>query len=237
MRCASEIAAALAPDSVDLIPWEPWYSNRSGGRTGYQQAVKEVGDRVWLGGSEHSLFSYSRDDFSVLSTTIGNNGGDFQAIATDGNDVYGGCHCFETQYEGANKWPSVGQSWTEANAIYGTGAWSAESGMAIPSFNGTFTTRAGAGAWALFVDSAGTLWQGGDWTSSTLPGYQKQWSGGFIRHAQRDTTPPLCRGSFQQMLIHKVSSSLGLPLMTTPGSLRMRFFVLIGWLRLSQRRR
>lgn len=186
----AEKAAALAADSEDLIPWEPLFSNRSGGRTGYQQAVKEVGDRVWLGGSEHSLFSYSRDDFSVLSTTIGNNGGDFQAIATDGNAVYGGCHCFETQYEGANKWPSVGQSWTEANAIYGTGAWSAESGMAIPSFNGTFTTRAGAGAWALFVDSAGTLWQGGDWTSSTLPGYQKQWSGGFIRHAQRDTTPP-----------------------------------------------
>ena len=27
---------------------------------GYQQAVAEVGDRVWLAGSEHMLFSYDR---------------------------------------------------------------------------------------------------------------------------------------------------------------------------------
>lgn len=183
-------AAALATASEDLLPWQAVFSNRAGNRKGYQQAVKEVGDRVWLGGSEHSLFSYSRDDFSLMSSTIGNNGGDFQAIATDGNAVYGGCHCFETQYDGATTWPSVGTDWTEASAIYGSGAWSAATGKRIPDFNGILNTRAGAGAWALFVDSTGTLWQGGDYSYSTRAGYQRQWSGGFLRHAQRDAVAP-----------------------------------------------
>lgn len=187
-------AAALAADSEDLMSWAPVFSNRSGGRTGYQQAVKEVGDRVWLGGSEHSLFSYSRDTFDLLSTTIGHNGGDFQAIASYGDVVYGGCHCFETQYEGASQWPNFGTGWTEANAIYGTGAWSATSGAAIPEFNGSFNTRGGAGAWALFIDSAGTLWQGGDWTASTRTGFYKQWSGGFTRQALQDTSAPTTPG-------------------------------------------
>ena len=182
--------AAVSTTSNDLFPWTVEFSNRQGGRTGYQQAVKEVGDRVWLGGSEHSLFSYSRDDFSLLSTTIGHNGGDFQAIATDGNAVYGGCHCFETQYEGATQWPSIGTTWSSADAIFGTGAWSAATGERITDFNGAFSTYRGAGSWALFVDSGGTLWQGGDYSYSTRSGYVRQWSSGFTRHMPRDVTAP-----------------------------------------------
>lgn len=183
-------AAAMSSTSTDLYPWSVVFSNRTNGRSGYQQAVLEVGDRVWLGGSEHSLFSYGRDDLTLKSSSIGNAGGDFQAIATDGNAVYGGCHCFETQYQGSVTWNPVGTAWTAADAVYGSGAWSASTGERIPSFNGDFDTNRGAGSWALFVDSTGTLWQGGDWTYSTLPGYVRQWSGGFIRHAQRDTTAP-----------------------------------------------
>src|SRR5690606_23337776 len=41
-------AAALEVTTAQTIPWTPTFSNVSGGRTGYQQAVKEVGDRVWL---------------------------------------------------------------------------------------------------------------------------------------------------------------------------------------------
>ncbi|MGO1538763.1 MAG: fibrinogen-like YCDxxxxGGGW domain-containing protein [Leucobacter sp.] len=193
-RSASK-GAAIAVDSEQLFPWPVVISSSE--RSGYQQAVLEVGDRVWLGGSEHSLFSYSRDDFSLLSTTIGKAGGDFQAIASDGNVVYGGCHCFETQYEGARNWPNVGSSWTEANAIDGTGAWSAATGNAIPAFSGNFNTRNGAGAWALLVDSGGTLWQGGDYTYSERQGHERQWSGGFIRHAPRDTSAPTAPGGLQ----------------------------------------
>lgn len=183
-------AAALSTQSEDLFPWQVHFSNRAGGRAGYQQAVLEVGDRVWLGGSEHSLVSYSRDDFQMLSSSIGQVGGDFQALATDGNVVYGGCHCFESQYEGALYWPDVGTDWTEAHHIYGTGAWSAATGDRVPSFAGSFYTRAGAGAWATFVDSSGVLWQGGDYTHSVRQGFVRQWSGGFVRHEQRDTTAP-----------------------------------------------
>lgn len=186
----AEKAAALDAATALPIPWSITFSNVTGGRSGYQQAVQEVGDRVWVGGSEHSLFSYARDGFALLSTTIGNNGGDFQAIANDGVNVYGACHCFETQYEGAKLWPNVGTQWHDAFAVYGSGAWSAATGTAVPSFNGTFNTRGGAGAWALFVDSQGTLWQGGDWTASTRQGFIKQWSGGFVRHAQRDASAP-----------------------------------------------
>lgn len=180
-------AAALATDSTDLLAWTPTFSST----TNYQQTVLEAGDRVWLGGAEHSLFSYARDDFALLSTSIGNAGGDFQALATDGTLVYGGCHCFFNQYEGAKTWPSLGTNWTAVDAIYGTGAWGAASGARAPEFNGeaTTTTR-GAGSWALMVDSTGTLWQGGDYTSSTKAGYVKQWSGGFMRNAQRDAVAP-----------------------------------------------
>ncbi|WP_298040041.1 fibrinogen-like YCDxxxxGGGW domain-containing protein [uncultured Microbacterium sp.] len=182
--------AAMSTADTSLIAWPVVFSNRDGGRTGYQQAVLEVGDRVWLGGAEHSLMSYDRDGLAMLSSSIGETGGDFQAIASDGQAVYGGCHCFDTQYEGATRWPSIGTGWTSADAIYGTGAWSAASGDRMAGFNGSFNTNRGAGAWALFVDSAGTLWQGGDYTYSTRAGYARQWSGGFVRHAQMDASAP-----------------------------------------------
>ncbi len=180
-------AAAVSTSSTDLLPWTPTFSSTAN----YQQAVLEVGDRVWLGGSQHSLFSYSRNDFSLLSTNVSNTGGDFQALASDSRAVYGGCHCFYNLYEGARAWPNTGTNWTSVDAIYGTGAWNATSGARIPEFNGGYTTTTrGAGSWALMVDSNGTLWQGGDYTSSTKAGYVKQWSGGFVRNAQRDVAPP-----------------------------------------------
>ena len=186
----SDKAAALSTSSTDLFPWDVLFSNRDAGRSGYQQAVLESGDRVWLGGSEHSLMSYDRGSMDVLSSSIGQRGGDFQALASDGKVVYGGCHCFDNQYEGATTWPSIGNGWTESHHIYGAGAWSASTGARVPSFNGSFNTSRGAGAWALFVDSTGTLWQGGDYSYSTREGYQRQWSGGFVRHQQLDTSAP-----------------------------------------------
>ncbi|MGW8482199.1 fibrinogen-like YCDxxxxGGGW domain-containing protein [Microbacterium sp. NPDC055903] len=183
-------AAAVSATGNELYDWQVHFSNRDGGRLGYQQAVLEVGDRVWLAGSEHSLVSYDRDDFAMLTSTIGLAGGDFQSLATDGENVYGGCHCFETQYEGATAWPTVGTNWTSADAIYGSGAWSADTGARVNDFNGAFYTRGGKGVWALFVDSTGQLWQGGDYTNSMRSNYSRQWSGGFVRHTQVDATAP-----------------------------------------------
>ena len=190
-------AAAISATDESLTEWPVVFSNRDQGRQGYQQAVLEVGDRVWLGGAEHSLMSYDRDTFEMLSANITLPGGDFQAIASDGAAVYAGCHCFGTSYSGATKWPSIGSAWTDAEAIYASGAWSAATGERLPSFNGNFDTRAGAGAWALFVDSVGTLWQGGDLRYSTRRGYVRQWSGGFVRHRTSDVTSPSTPQGFQ----------------------------------------
>lgn len=186
----AERAAAVSATDESLTDWPVVYSNRDRGRQGYQQAVLEVGDRVWLGGSEHSLMSYDRDSLEMLSANITLPGGDFQVIASDGQTVYAGCHCFGASYAGATKWPSVGTEWTSAEGIYASGAWSAATGERIPEFNGEFNTRGGAGAWALFVDSTGTLWQGGDLRYSTRAGYVRQWSGGFVRHRASDVTSP-----------------------------------------------
>ncbi|WP_427870482.1 fibrinogen-like YCDxxxxGGGW domain-containing protein [Leucobacter luti] len=186
-RTANKAAAVTAVGN-DLFTWRPQYS--ASNRSGYQQAVLEVGDRVWLAGSEHSLFSFSRDDFTRLSGSIGLPGGDFQALAAAGDAVYGGCHCFGDQYEGAFTWPNVGSAWSEVNPIWGTGAWDAATGERITGFNGSFSNYRGAGSWALFVDSAGTLWQGGDYSHSTDARYAKQWSSGFTRQPLRDSQAP-----------------------------------------------
>lgn len=187
---AADKGAAVSATNNDLYPWQVHFSNVTGGRTGYQQAVKEVGDTLWLGGAEHSLVSYDRTSFAVKSTSIGYVGGDFQAIATSNGYVYGGCHCFEAQYEGATQWPGIGTGWAAADAVYGTGAWNAQTGMRAPQFNGAFNTNRGAGSWALFVDSGGVLWQGGDYSYSTRAGYVRQWSNGFTRHVIKDATAP-----------------------------------------------
>ena len=181
-------AAAIQTSNAEALDWPVQLSTTA--RHGYQQAVLEVGDRVWLGGSEHSLFSYSRDDFGLLSTVIGQRGGDFQAIASDGTTVYGGCHCFDAMYTGADSWPNVGNSWTAADRIYAAGAWDADTAAFDPEFSPELYTIRGAGAWALFVDSTGTLWEGGDFKSSTRTGYVRQSSGGFVRFAPRDVTAP-----------------------------------------------
>ncbi|WP_157811208.1 delta-60 repeat domain-containing protein [Microbacterium lacus] len=194
---STDKAAALTTDSsVAVVPWNVQFSNRTNGRLGYQQAVLEVGDRVWLGGAEHSIVSYGRSNMQVLSSNITKAastyqaGGDFQALATDGTAVYGSCHCFYSVYAGAKVWPEVGTAWTSVDPIYSTGAWSASTGRIISHFNPRLATSRGAGGWALFVDSTGTLWQGGDFTASWRGPNARQWSGGFVRNAQNDVAPP-----------------------------------------------
>lgn len=187
---AADKGAALSTTGADVIPWPVQFSNRADGRVGYQQAVREVGDQVWLGGSEHSLFSYGRESLTLTSSNITIAGGDFQAIASDGTTVYAGCHCFETNYSGTKTWGNVGTNWTQASKINSFGAWDSATGRVDQDFSPTVSTRAGAGGWALFVDSRGTVWAGGDYTYSERAGNVRQWSGGFIRYPARTATAP-----------------------------------------------
>jgi hypothetical protein len=161
----------------------------------YQQTIVETGDRVWLGGSEHSLFTYSRSDFSLLSTNITKQGGDFQASLVVDGVVYAGCHCGNWNFSGADTWPDVGTDWTEADKIDYVGAWDAKTGAYRPGFNIWANTTHGQGLWGAFKDSTGTVWMLGDFSQVRQPDGSFEWAGGFMRFAPRDTVPPSTPGN------------------------------------------
>ena len=179
--------AAIKTSDTSVIPWT---INFSSTKANYQQAVKEVGEIVWIGGSEHMLYSYDRASMTEKSSNVGNAGGDFQAISTDGSVIYGGCHCFFSNYHGSHTWPNVGTSWTQATKISSAGAWDNVTGAPLPQFSPIVNQRVGAGAWALFNDSLGNTWFGGDYTKSMKAGFVSQWSGGFVRFAHNDAQAP-----------------------------------------------
>ncbi|MCU1545965.1 MAG: hypothetical protein JWP30_1065 [Homoserinimonas sp.] len=184
--------AAIRTSDGTALPWNMLLATEVGGR-GYQQAVLEVGSKVWIGGSQHQLYSYDRNTFANLSTNIGNPNGDFQAISADGQTIYGGCHCNNTQYENATQWTNinnVGTTWTSATKIESVGAWDHATGLTLPDFSPILSSRAGAGSWAQITDSTGKLWTGGAFTASVRTGFLKQWSGGFVRFDRRDSSAP-----------------------------------------------
>ena len=176
--------------------WKPQFSKSGvdalGNVTGnvWQLGVAEAAGGVWLGGSEHSLFSYNRDTFARTSGNITKNGGDYQTVEAFGDTVYAGCHCGDWVYSNAYSWRDVGSSWTQADKINLIGAWDAATGNYLQEFSPVVQARRGFGAWALFRDSVGTLWAGGDFSSSVRVGGISQWSGGFIRFRARDVKAP-----------------------------------------------
>ncbi|MCQ9163646.1 PKD domain-containing protein [Arthrobacter sp. STN4] len=186
---AYKAAAVLTSANANLATpaWTPTWSSSAN----YQQAIGEVGSRVWVGGSEHSFFSFDKGTFTRLSGNIGKAHGDYQAMAAGtAGMVYGGCHCTNWNYSNAYTWPNVGTAWTEADSINWVAAYDAATGAVVPSFTPTMNTRGGSGVWALSVDSSGTLWAGGDITTAATPSSAGRWAGGFARFAQTDATAP-----------------------------------------------
>ncbi len=179
------------------VAWEPNYS--AGHRQNYQQAVREVDDRVWLGGAEHSLFSFDRGAPNTrLSSNITNPNGDFQTISSANGVVFAGCHCDDWNYSGATGWPNQQQvigPWFQADKIGWLAAWDADTSAVIPDFNPVMNTRAGHGAWASFIDSRDVLWVGGDFTAALRPGDANQTVSGFVRFPERDDSAPTTPGS------------------------------------------
>ncbi len=188
-------AAALdtAPGAEPVLPlWTPTFS--SSGAI-FQFGVAEAGGKVWLGGSEHSLFQYDRNNFQLQRGSITLNGGDFQTVETDGSIIVGGCHCGNWVYQDSYTWSSPGTSWTQADKINVVGLWDVATGDYIPQWSPTVNTRGGFGAWGSMIDSTGTLWVGGDFSRSVRAGEVPQWSGGFIRYAKQDSTAPTTPGA------------------------------------------
>ncbi|MCT1478148.1 fibrinogen-like YCDxxxxGGGW domain-containing protein [Microbacterium sp. p3-SID336] len=181
--------------------WVPKFSkatiNADGTYSGniWQLGVVEVGGRVWLGGSEHSMVSYDRNTFERLSGSITRSGGDLQTVETNGSVVIGGCHCGDYVYHDSYSFSTVQDGWTEADKINLMGAWDVKTGKYIPDWSPAVEARAGYGAWGTFFDSTGTLWVGGDFNRSQLSTGSEQWSGGFVRFAPRDAVAPSTPGA------------------------------------------
>ena len=185
---AKKIAAVQTRAGAPKVT--PDWNMISSGRADFQFTVAEAKSRVWHGGSEHALFSYTKTDFTRLSTNIGKYNGDFQTSEISNGVLYAGCHCNDFVYAGASFWPNLGTNWSFADKLGFVGAWNAETGAIRPEFNPILDTRGGHGAWGTLSDSANVLWIGGDFTNSVSQTGSSQWSGGFVRFAPRDSIAP-----------------------------------------------
>ena len=182
--------AATAPLASSV--WTPTYS--TSGST-YQQAVRQVGSLVWLGGSQHSMFGYAASTLKLEVAHLTKAGGDLQAIGDNGKVVYGGCHCGDWAYTGTTAYDrlKVGSTtveWKQAGKISLLGAWDAASGAFVTTFAPRWKSRGGFGVWAVAVGRDGTLWAGGSIETSVKDGGGTQFSGGFARFAPRPSTTP-----------------------------------------------
>ena len=192
---ALKTAAVLSSSGATLATpsWDPVWSNSN---KNYQQAIKEIGDSVWVGGSEHSLFEFSSSTFERGRTYIEYEKGDLQTISTGNGNFYAGCHCNSYSYDGATAWPSLGTSWQRADSIGWIGEWNAATGDYNPHFTPTISMRLGSGPWASLVDSSGTLWVGGDITGVAADSSTGRWAGGFARFPKLDSQAPSAPGNF-----------------------------------------
>ncbi|MFH5824408.1 fibrinogen-like YCDxxxxGGGW domain-containing protein [Georgenia sp. AZ-5] len=206
-------AAVLTQPGAPLASptWAPVWSDFRPERqaTGnYQQAIKQVDDRVWSGGSEHSLFTFSTETFERLSGNITHDRGDFQAIDDDRGVVYAGCHCNQWNYSDTYTWSrsGPGAGWTQADKIGWFGAWDADTGKVLPEFNPVISSG-GGGAWAILGAADGTVWAGGDF-SGVRTANGNSWAGGFVRFPQVDATAPGRPGNLRVVAQDGASATL-----------------------------
>jgi hypothetical protein len=190
-RAAAVSTAAGAP--LVTPTWKPTFS--TGGSARYQQAVQQAGDKVWLGGSQHSMFAYDTSTFALENAHVTKMGGDMQAIAKGNGLVYGGCHCENWNYSDTTNYDSLGVgatnvAWSQADKIYYLGVWDEKSGDFAQEFTAEMRARNGMGVWAIKVATDGTVWAGGSLTSSVKENGANQWVGGFVRYAPRPSTAP-----------------------------------------------
>jgi hypothetical protein len=186
-------AISTATGAAPVAAWQPTFSTAGSAR--YQQAVKQVGGKVWLGGSQHSMFSYDPKTFALENAHVTKDGGDFQAITGGNGLAFGGCHCEQWNYSDTTQFDttspgSTNITWSQADKIYYVGAWDATTGDYVPEFTPEMRADQGRGVWALLVASDGTLWAGGTLTSAVRENGANQWVGGFARFAVRPHDAP-----------------------------------------------
>ena len=186
-EAANRAVALNTTDGAVALPLPHVVSGTTGG---YQQAITEAGDRLWVGGSQHSLFSYDRTTLQRLTGNITKQGGDFQSLGSAQGVVYGSCHCNDWNYENAFTWGNVGTGWTQADKVGFIVAMDGTTGKTLPEFNPVMNAQYGHGPWAQLTDSLGNVWFGGDLIAAVGTNGATQWTGGFVRFPQRDTVAP-----------------------------------------------
>lgn len=182
------------------IPGLTPFQNNSPGQT-WTWAVAYADDHVFVGGSEHVIQvldagSNTRIGYNTTGLGCSNflpascspafvGGGDYQVLETGTGQIFGGCHC----YEARSAYPSfIGRthysSFTDQRTDHKYAiAYSSTTGA--PASNFVPGLRAPTwGTWAIFVDSRGCYYVGGDY-SRTQAG---AWIGGFGRFC-RAVTP------------------------------------------------
>ncbi|MEO6501468.1 MAG: fibrinogen-like YCDxxxxGGGW domain-containing protein, partial [Jatrophihabitantaceae bacterium] len=171
-----------------LAQYQP--SLGSGDNT-YQQAIKEDGDGVWVGGSQHILSRYARDTFARQSSHITRSGGDLQTIGIHNGVLYASCHCGNYSYSGTFNFSNPIPEASDVHNIKYIGAWDAQTGEYLPDFYPSgLDTRSGIGGWELTPDSNGCMWFGGDFKQGSYQGTGYQWLGGFGKFCPRDSVAP-----------------------------------------------
>jgi len=181
-------AALSSSPGAAVLPFSPTWSST---KNDYQRSVLQVGNRVYFGGSEHSLFGYDPTTMDRVSGSIMKRHGDIQVVATGAPGViFAGCHCNSYSYQNAFTWPTLSGAWTQADALNWFGAWDAATGARIPQFVPQFDSRLGSGVWAITTDSRGVVWAGGDLTTATTKSGARRWTGGFVRYDPADSTAP-----------------------------------------------
>ena len=195
VTASKAVALSTAPGAAVTPQFSPVWSST---KNIYQRAVKQVGNRVYIGGSEHSLFGFDAATMNRVTGSIAKQHGDIQAIATDGSRVlYAGCHCNDFFYQNAFTWPTLSAGWTEADALDWVAAVDPATGKTIPNWKPSMKMRQGAGVWAIQMDSRGTLWVGGDIASVTTKSKAGKWAGGFARYDASDSTAPPTPANFR----------------------------------------
>lgn len=185
---SAQVDTSTGANVPGLSSWVPTNPQTTGGK--YQQAVLEVGDRVYQGGSEHDAQMYDRDTYRLQFSHTFNQGGDIQAIAQVDGRIYIGCHCNQWNYEGSNTWPTP-SGYVQPNPVSWFAEYDPSTFRINPGFQPTVENGAGGeGPWALEGDSSGCLWFGGDFTQRGFTGTDSDWLGAFGRMCRVEQQPP-----------------------------------------------
>lgn len=163
----------------------------------YQQAVAEVGDRILVGGAEHTLQMYDHDRTTLLNSHITKQGGDFQAIEVFDGEVYASCHCMNWNYSGTNSWSNP-SGYRAVDPIRMVGRYDGDTLDYDTSWYPSGLKGANdEGVWGIAQDANKCLWVGGDLVRGAYSGdAARDWLGGFARFCGEDSTAPTAPSGF-----------------------------------------